>query len=172
MKRERIITALKNCGLKVTPQRIAVFDAVINLNNHPTADNVIEFIKSNHPNIATGTVYKTLETLVRCSIIKKVKTDTDVMRYDAVLEKHHHLYCSESDRIEDFYDNDLNDILDNYLKEKKIPNFTIEEIKLQISGRFTDNIKDNPPSPSPSLKLWRSKKATEDEERQKTKGKR
>ena len=45
MEKEEIIAALKNCGLKVTPQRIAVFDAVINLNNHPTADNVIEFIK-------------------------------------------------------------------------------------------------------------------------------
>ena len=158
MKKEGIVAALKNCGLKVTPQRIAVFDAVINLKNHPTADNVIEFIKVNHPNIATGTVYKTLETLVQCGIIKKVKTDSDVMRYDAITEKHHHLYCSESDRIEDFYDNELSDILDNYLKKKKIPNFKIEDIKLQISGRFTDNVKDNTPSPR-----------LEDEERQKTK---
>jgi Fur family transcriptional regulator, peroxide stress response regulator len=142
MKREGIIAALKNCGLKVTPQRIAVFDAAINLNNHPTADNIIEFIKVNHPNIATGTVYKTLETLVRCGMITKVKTDIDIMRYDAVLEKHHHLYSSESDRIEDFYDNELNDILDKYLKKKKIPNFKIEDIKLQIVGRFTDNVKD------------------------------
>jgi Fur family transcriptional regulator, peroxide stress response regulator len=142
MKKEGIITALKNCGLKVTPQRIAVFDAVINLKNHPTAENITEFIKDNHPNIATGTVYKTLETLVQCGIINKVKTDSDVMRYDAITEKHHHLYCSESDRIEDFYDNELNDILDNYLKKKNIQNFKIEDIKLQIVGRFTDNGKD------------------------------
>ena len=143
MKKEGIIAALKKCDLKVTPQRIAVFDAVINLNNHPTADNVIEFIKVNHPNIATGTVYKTLETLVRCGIIKKVKTDNDFMRYDAILEKHHHLYCSESDRIEDFYDNELNEILLNYLKNDKIPNFKIEDIKLQIVGKFTDTQKRN-----------------------------
>jgi Fur family transcriptional regulator, peroxide stress response regulator len=142
MSNERIIKALKDCGLKVTPQRVAVFDAVINLNNHPTAENVTEFIKVNHPNIATGTVYKTLETLVQCGIIKKVKTDSDVMRYDAIIEKHHHLYCSESDRIEDFYDNELNAILENYLKNKKIPNFNIEDIKLQIVGKFTDNAKD------------------------------
>ena len=139
---EIIIAALKECGLKVTPQRIAVFDAVINLNNHPTAENVIDYIKKNHPNIATGTVYKTLETLVNCGIIKKVKTDSDVMRYDAITVKHHHLYCSDSDRIEDFYDNELNDILDKYLMKKKIPNFRIEDIKLQIVGKFTDQVKD------------------------------
>jgi Fur family transcriptional regulator, peroxide stress response regulator len=138
MNKERIIKALKDCGLKVTPQRMAVFDAVIKLNNHPTAENITEFIKNNHPNIATGTVYKTLETLVQCGIIKKVKTDSDVMRYDAIIEKHHHLYCSETDRIEDYYDNELNDIIDNYLKKKKIPDFIIEDIKLQIVGKFTD----------------------------------
>jgi Fur family transcriptional regulator, peroxide stress response regulator len=142
MNQERIIAVLKGCGLKVTPQRIAVLDAVINLNNHPKAENITEFIKTNHPNIATGTVYKTLETLVQCGIIMKVKTDSDVMRYDAIIERHHHLYCSESDRIEDFYDNELNEILDNYLKKKKIPNFKIEDIKLQIVGKFKDSEKD------------------------------
>ena len=154
MNKTRIIASLKECRLKVTPQRIAVFDAVINLNNHPTAENVTGYIKSYHPNISTGTVYKTLETLVKCGIIKKVKTDIDVMRYDAVVERHHHLYCSESDRIEDFYDSELNDLLDKYLIKKKIPNFSIEDIKLQIVGKFTNDVKDNPPS----LRLKRTKK--------------
>jgi Fur family transcriptional regulator, peroxide stress response regulator len=136
MNKERIIASLKDCGLKVTPQRIAVLDAVINLNNHPTAEKVIDYIKLNHPNIATGTVYKTLETLVKCNIIKKVKTDSDIMRYDAVVEKHHHLYCVESERIEDFVDPELDKMLEKYLKDKKIANFQIEDIKLQIVGKF------------------------------------
>jgi Fur family peroxide stress response transcriptional regulator len=139
MNNEYIIKALMSCRLKVTPQRIAVLDAVINLKNHPTAENVIDFIKVNHPHIGTGTVYKTLETLVKNKLIIKVKTDSDIMRYDAIIERHHHLYCSESDRIEDFYDDDLNRILDKYLKKKSIPNFKIEDIKLQIVGKFTDN---------------------------------
>lgn len=141
MNKTRIISALKDCGLKVTPQRIAVFDAVINLNNHPTAENVIDYIKKNHPNIATGTIYKTLETFAKCGLIKKVKTDADVMRYDAVIERHHHLYCADSDRIEDFEDKVLDEMLDKYLKNKKIPNFTIEDIKLQIVGKFLKNNK-------------------------------
>lgn len=136
MNREKIIAALKDSGLKVTPQRIAVFDAVINLKSHPRAENVTDYIKSNHPNIATGTVYKTLETLVKCGIIKKVKTDADIMRYDAIVEKHHHLYCADSERIEDFVDPELDKMLEKYLKDKKIPNFQIGEIKLQIVGKF------------------------------------
>ena len=142
MNKDRIISALKECGLKVTPQRIAVFDAVINLNNHPTAENVIDYIKSNHPNIATGTVYKTLETLVKCDLIKKVKTDLDIMRYDAITARHHHLYCAESDRIEDFVDPELDEMLEKYLNQLSIPHFQINDIKLQISGKFTDKARD------------------------------
>lgn len=123
-------------GLKVTPQRLAVLNALTHLENHPTVDKIIDFIKKNHPNIAVGTVYKTLETFVLKGIVKKVKTDRDFMRYDAILEKHHHLYCIESDRIEDYYDEELNNLIENYFRTKKIENFSIEDIKLQIVGKF------------------------------------
>ncbi len=124
-------------NLKVTPQRMAVLEAILTLNNHPTADNIKNFIRKAHPNIAVGTVYKVLDILTEKNIIRKVKTDNDVMRYDGILEKHHHLYCEESDRIEDFYDEGLNKMIDGYFRKKKIPNFKIEDIKLQIIGKFT-----------------------------------
>jgi Fur family transcriptional regulator, peroxide stress response regulator len=123
-------------GLKVTPQRIAILEAIIKLHNHPTAENIIDYIRKNHPNIATATVYKVLDALVENELIKKVKTERDIMRYDAVMESHHHLYCSESDRIEDFFDAELHDIIEQYFQKKKIPGFKIEDVKLQILGRF------------------------------------
>ncbi|HRW62969.1 MAG TPA: transcriptional repressor [Bacteroidales bacterium] len=126
-------------GLKVTPQRIAVLDALMKIHKHPSADLIIEFIKKNHPNIAIGTVYKTLETFVEKGMAKKVKTEQDIMRYDTVMEKHHHLYCSESNRIEDYYDEELNQLLETYFKKKQIDNFNIEDIKLQIVGTFINN---------------------------------
>ena len=127
---------LKEKNLKITPQRIAVLEAILELGNHPTAENIIESIKMNHPNIAIGTVYKILEIFVDNGIVKKVKTDKDIMRYDAILEKHHHLYCVESDRIEDYYDEELNQILEKHFENKKIKDFKIEDIKLQIIGNF------------------------------------
>ncbi len=134
-----MIKSLKSCSLKVTPQRIAVMDGVINLKNDPTAENLINYIKTNYPNIAKRTVFKTLYTLVKNNLIKRVKTDSDIMIYDAVIEGHHHLYCIESERLEDFYDSDLDIILDNYLKKKDIPHFKIEYVILQITGKLTDN---------------------------------
>lgn len=131
---------LVNEGFKVTPQRIGVLDAVKAL-NHPSADQILEYIKEHHPAISTGTVYNILESFVDKGLIRKVKTDKGSMRYDAILESHHHLYCSECDKIEDYYDEELNQLLSNYFKNKEIKNFTVDDIKLQIVGKFHFNNK-------------------------------
>ena len=126
-------------GLRVTPQRVAIYDAILKLRSHPTADEIIAIIKKDQPHIATGTVYKVLDSLVENGLIVKVKTEKDIMRYDAITENHHHLYCAESNRIEDYFDKDLNELIGNYFEQKGIPHFEIEDIKLQIIGKFTKN---------------------------------
>jgi Fur family transcriptional regulator, peroxide stress response regulator len=141
MKGSKIREKLTEKGLKVTPQRIAILEAIVKLNNHPTADNIIDYIRKAHPNIATATVYKVLDTLVENGLIKKVQTEKDIMRYDAFLEKHHHLYSADSDRIEDYLDDELNDLLGRHFEKKGIPGFKIEDIKLQIIGKFTDKFR-------------------------------
>ncbi len=136
MKISEISSKLNEKGLKVTPQRIAIFEAIMKLNNHPTADDILEYIRKNHPNIATATVYKVLDTLVENRLIKKVKTDRNIMRYDGINEKHHHLYCPKNDLLEDYFDEDLDKLLKEYFKNKKLKGFKIEEIGLQIRGTF------------------------------------
>jgi Fur family transcriptional regulator, peroxide stress response regulator len=125
-------------GLKVTPQRVAVYEAISRLNNHPNAETIIDFIKEKYPNIAIGTVYNTLETFTEKGIINRIKTNGDVMRYDALMHRHHHLYSTDSRRIEDFYDEELNQYLQEFMQKRNIPNFTIEDINVQIVGRFID----------------------------------
>ncbi|HMU78241.1 MAG TPA: transcriptional repressor, partial [Bacteroidia bacterium] len=102
----------------------------------PTAENIIEYIKTNHPNISVGTVYKVLDSLVENNLLRKVKNEKDIMRYDAIMSHHHHLYCSETDRIEDFEDPQLDQFITEYFKKKKIKNFKVQDIKLQITGTF------------------------------------
>ena len=136
MKINEIRYKLMEKKLKVTPQRIAILEAIIKLNNHPTAENIIDYIRKNNPNIATATVYKVLDALTENELIQKVKTDKDIMRYDAIIENHHHLYSAESERIEDYFDTELNELIGNYFQKKGIPNFEIQDIKLQLIGKF------------------------------------
>lgn len=136
---ECFVQQLKQKGLKVTPQRIAIYEAVVELKNHPTAENIIDYIKKKHPNISVGTVYKVLDSLVENQLLKKVKNERDVMRYDAVMQKHHHLYCSKTDKIEDYEDPELDKLIADYFAKKKIKGFKVKDISLQITGEFKNN---------------------------------
>jgi Fur family peroxide stress response transcriptional regulator len=138
MDKRAIIKILIDNNLKVTPQRTAVLEVIYSLNNHPSADYIIDYLRLNFPHIPLSTVYKILDVFVGKGIISKVKTEDGLLRYDYTKEKHHHLYCSESERIEDYYDKELDKLLENYLKKKKIPNFIIKDVKLQIVGNFLD----------------------------------
>lgn len=135
---EEIRNKLSEKGLKVTPQRLAILDAIYQLGSHPTAENIIEHIRHNNPNIASGTVYKVLDTLVENKLINKVYTNKDVMRYDGMVESHHHLYCTENDIIRDYQDEDLDQLLHEYFKDHKIKGFQLDEIVLQIKGRYEE----------------------------------
>lgn len=111
--------------------------------NHPTVESIIEYVTHKHVSIAVGTIYKILETYVVKGIIHKVKTDKDFVRYDSITDTHHHLYSIDGDRIEDYFDDSLDTLLDGYFRNKKIDNFRIEGMKLQITGYFTNkNIKE------------------------------
>lgn len=136
LPRDQIIGIIKEKGLKVTPQRIAILEAIYQLDSHPTADIIVEFIRDTHPSIATGTVYKVLDVLVENQLVKKVKTDKDIMRYDGMMVKHHHIYCSESDKIIDYIDRDLDELLETFFEKKSISNFKISDVRLQIIGEF------------------------------------
>ncbi len=124
-------------GLKVTSQRIAIYDALLEL-DHPTADEIHNFIADQYPSISLGTVYKTLDTFVQEGMIKKVKTSTDTMRYDTETTPHNHLYCRDTNEIRDYFDNDLQQIVEDYIQKNNIPNFKVEDVQIQINGRLKD----------------------------------
>lgn len=133
---------LRDKGLKITPRRTAILEAIIELHNHPTAEEIIRHIRSRKLRIATATVYKALDVLVAKKIISKVETGKNIIRYDAFPGPHHHLVSAESDQIKDYQNEEINKILGEYFQKNRIRDFDIEEIKLQITGKFR-NVKNN-----------------------------
>ena len=122
-------------GLKVTPQRINVLQSLEEL-HHPSADEVLSQIRKLNPGVATGTVYNILEQFTQAGLIEKVKTASDIMRYDFISEKHHHLYCTECDSIDDYFDPELDKLIEDYFINNPIEEFNISVVKLQINGQF------------------------------------
>ncbi len=136
---------LTDKGLKVTPQRVAVLEVLHEIRNHPSAEQVRQQLHLRHPNIAIGTIYNILETFCEYGIIKKIKTDSDYVRYDVEMERHHHIYCESCNSIENYFDPELDELISSYFKYKKIPNFQIKDFNLQIVGNYTNeqNVKTN-----------------------------
>jgi Fur family peroxide stress response transcriptional regulator len=128
---------LKNSGLRVTPQRLAVLSTLIESDRHPDADQIARVVRAQHSNIAVGTIYHILDNLVQKGIINKVQTEQNVVRYDAIVEPHIHLYSGEENRIEDYFDKEFFDLIDDYLQKKKIKGFKVNDIRIKFLGEFT-----------------------------------
>jgi Fur family transcriptional regulator, peroxide stress response regulator len=141
MNIEFLKVKLRAKGLKATPRRLSILEAIIELNNHPTAEEIIKYIRNQNRNIATATVYKALDIMVARKVIIKIDTEKHIIRYDAILELHHHLYSAESNIIKDYENEEINRILEKYFKKNKIQDFDIKEIKLQIIGMFKNTEK-------------------------------
>ena len=96
-------------GLKITPQRVAIYEKLLNLETHPTADDVYQIVRSDYPNISFDTVNRTLLTFAEIDLVDVVETFGGAKRFDPDITNHHHLHCIRCGKILDFsnrvYDN-------------------------------------------------------------------
>lgn len=91
-----------------TRQRRVVFEALLDLESHPTADEVAAALEPRLPGVSRATVYRNLEVLVGLGVITKVCHPGAAVRYDTRTDVHHHLVCLRCNAIVDFTDERLN----------------------------------------------------------------
>lgn len=97
-------------GLKITPQRVAIYKELASSQKHPSASMIYRKIKNYFPNISFGTVNSTLLTFSEIGLAKVVESSGDSKRFDPNLEPHHHFKCMRCGKIVDFYNNAYNAI--------------------------------------------------------------
>ena len=103
MTKESIITQLKEKGLKVTPQRIAIIEVLIEQGDlHPSARFVYNVAKKKKKGLSLSTTYATLNELSRHGIIKTLQFDKMENRYEGNLEEHINLICERCRKILDY----------------------------------------------------------------------
>jgi len=107
----RFRATLKEQGLKVTPQRDAIFEEIIASDSHPTAEQVHASIRKRFPNISFDTVNRTLMTFARIGLIDIVEGYGSPRRFDPNTTVHHHVHCITCGKIIDFH-NDAFDALE------------------------------------------------------------
>jgi Fe2+ or Zn2+ uptake regulation protein len=98
---EHLIHELRDHGIAVTPQRLAVLTILQNRRDHPTAENIYQEVRQQLPAISFNTVYKALEVLCQKGMVIKVNPLHEVARYDGMTGPHAHLICRHCHRIVD-----------------------------------------------------------------------
>ena len=89
---DEIRSALRAHGLRVTPQRLAVFTALRALGRHATAEDVLERVHGTVPGVSLPTVYAGLELLADLGLASRVHAGRAI-RYDPRADPHHHFVC-------------------------------------------------------------------------------
>ena len=103
MTKESLIKQLRERGLKVTPQRLAIIEVLIEMGDlHPGARLVYEEAKKKKKNLSLSTAYATLNELSCHGIIKTLQFDKMENRYDGNLEEHINLICERCKKILDY----------------------------------------------------------------------
>src|SRR5947209_537038 len=88
-------------GLKVTPQRQAIFKILHTSEVHPTAEAVHAEVTRELPTVSLRTVYQTLNDLAAMGELVQLDLGTGSARFDPTLSPHHHLVCDGCGRVTD-----------------------------------------------------------------------
>jgi Fur family transcriptional regulator, peroxide stress response regulator len=96
-----VVQTLKDKGLRVTPQRCAVYANLLNRADHPTVEQLLRDLNESFPISSQATVYSSLQALQDAGLVREVLLDEGVSRYDANVTPHHHFRCRVCGAIED-----------------------------------------------------------------------
>jgi Fur family ferric uptake transcriptional regulator len=130
---DKIKEYLKGKGYKLTPQRRAVIDAIIeNEGKHLSTEEIYDIVKNGCPEIGLATVYRTIQLLEKVGLLCRTNFDDGCNRYELVHNsedhQHHHLVCVECGKVEEVED-DLLEALEDKIENKykfKITNHSVK----------------------------------------------
>ena len=87
--------------MKYSKQREVIFQTVCKNPIHPTADQVYGMLKTEHPNLSLGTVYRNLNLLAEHGLLRRIPVAGGGDRFDGRLDDHHHMLCLECGQVVD-----------------------------------------------------------------------
>ena len=133
-RQQRLETFRRLCrerGLRCTVQRRVVLEVVLDLDTHPTADEVFEVVSRRLEGVSRTTVYRSLEGLARVGVITKACHPGATTRYDRRIEIHHHLICLRCDSITDISEAGFDDLA---IPDTSAVGFEVKDYRVQLRG--------------------------------------
>ncbi len=121
---------ITEAGLKVTPQRKAVYEVMMEL-RHAPIEAIISRMQSKGIDMTLSTVYRILDSFRKAGLLSQLcHPHTNQCYYDITAHSHHHLYAGQ--QIIDYEDPELTQLIRQYLEQKNRISDKIADIQVEI----------------------------------------
>ena len=95
-----LVERMREWGVRVIPQRLAIAEAVLNSTDHPTVQQIHERVRDHFPSMTLATIYSTLGVLERSGFIQELPFEK-MSRYEPNMDPHVNLVCIECENVMD-----------------------------------------------------------------------
>jgi Fur family peroxide stress response transcriptional regulator len=125
-----LVDQCRQAGMNVTPQRIAIYRALLEVADHPSPEAIYARVRPAMPSLSLATIYKTLEALAKLGLVSELPSTGNARRYDGNADQHHHLVCTRCKRVTDYYD----PTLDRVPPRARLAGFEAHHVSVHIHG--------------------------------------
>lgn len=144
---DRIARLFRQHGLRCTRQRYAIYRALAATTAHPTADELYRSVRGSIEGLSLATVYNSLEAFCDAGLAMRLAANGSVRRgggaarYDAAVDEHLHVRCTQSGRVADVPD-ELGRRLLQYIPGEVVEElgralgFRVDHLNIELIGRF------------------------------------
>lgn len=134
-KVEFAIAELKKSEIRITPQRYAILEYLIENHTHPTADEIYQALVSRFPNMSVATVYNNLRLFTKIGFVKEMSFGDVSSRFDFTSTQHYHAICETCGKIVDTYYPGLEDV---EAAVEKLTGYKINHHRMELYGTCPD----------------------------------
>jgi Fur family transcriptional regulator, ferric uptake regulator len=123
---------IRQMGLKVTQQRMAILESLSIGRAHVTAQEVFETVNARYPEIGFATVYRFLRKMAEQNMVTEVRMGGLPARYELTPRRHHdHLTCVQCGQIVEFESPQIEILQEQVAREH---NFQLTHHVLELYG--------------------------------------
>jgi Fur family peroxide stress response transcriptional regulator len=97
---QEVAERLRQAGLKLTAQRLAIVRCIVGDETHPTAQELFDRLKPSFPTMSFATVYNTLAALTSVGACQPVQFGGPT-RFDPNVQPHDHFVCERCGFVRD-----------------------------------------------------------------------
>lgn len=92
---------LRQAGYRVTGQRTAVYEYLLSVKTHPTAEEIHEAVRARFPQMSLATVYNAVDSLADVGLVRRLNRGNGSARYDGDIANHAHFRCIVCEGVRD-----------------------------------------------------------------------